>query len=160
MIKELWILIKMLFETRPSDVAYKELEVVEMKHFPFEGYNALAWCGKIIHRMGSSEIDDITLTHEKIHAMQALFCDDSWAKYYWSYFVEWLKFKPWMNPASACYYINKYECEAYANEGNSEYPLRYDGLDLEYKYTIKSAKKMWKELGGTAKSWKAYVKSL
>ena len=37
---ELWRLIKMLFTTRPSDFVYKDLEVVEMKHFPFKGFKA------------------------------------------------------------------------------------------------------------------------
>lgn len=41
MIKEFWKLIKMLFATRPSDYMYKELEVVEMKNFPFKGYKAI-----------------------------------------------------------------------------------------------------------------------
>lgn len=41
MIKELWKLIKMLFATRPSDFIYNELEVVDMKHFPFKGYKAI-----------------------------------------------------------------------------------------------------------------------
>ena len=85
MIKELWKLIKMLFATRPSDFIYNELEVVDMNHFPFKGFKAMAWCGKIIHRVGSSSANDITLNHEKIHVMQAMMYNDSWVRYYLAY---------------------------------------------------------------------------
>ena len=40
------------------------------------------WCGKIIHRIGSSEVDEKTIKHETIHLMQAKMCG-SWLKYYW-----------------------------------------------------------------------------
>ena len=43
MIKELWYLIKLLFSPL-SD----QIDVVQMKHFPFKGYLAMSWCGKII----------------------------------------------------------------------------------------------------------------
>lgn len=65
MLKELWTLIKMLFASRPSDVVGKGMEVIEMKHFPFKGYKALSWCGRIIHREGTSEVNKITMNPTK-----------------------------------------------------------------------------------------------
>lgn len=51
MIKELWILIKMLFQSKPSDVlSSDELQLMEMKHFPFKKFTFMSWCGVIIFR--------------------------------------------------------------------------------------------------------------
>lgn len=158
MIKELWKLIKMLFATRPSDFIYNELEVVNMKHFPFKGFKALAWCGKIIHRVDSSSVNDITLNHEKIHVMQAMMCNDSWVRYYLAYLWEWIR-RGILAPMTANYYVSKFESEAYANEGDFDYCANYNGKNLA-KYTIKNAKKLYKQLGGTSKAWKQYVKTL
>lgn len=159
MLKELWRLIVMLFATRPSDVAFKDMEVVEMKHFPFKGFKALSWCGKIIHRVGTSAVDARTLNHEKIHVMQAMYCtNDSWIRYYLAYLWEWLR-RGFLAPMSANYYCSKFESEAYANEDNNKYCVYYYGEDLP-KYSIKNAKKLYKQLGGTSAAWKQYVKSL
>ena len=158
MIKELWILIKMLFRSNPSDMVGKDLEVVEFKHFPFKGYKAMSWCGRIIHREGSSQVNETTLNHEKIHLMQAMMCNDSWIRYYLSYLWEWLKCG-FLAPLSANYMTSKYESEAYANEEDFEYCNNYDGSNL-LKYTLKDRKKLYKELGGTSKAWKQYVKTL
>ena len=62
-----------------------------------------------------------SLTHETIHLRQAQVIG-SWVKYYWRYFVEWVKGNPICHPASSAYYTIKYEMEAYANEGNPDYP--------------------------------------
>lgn len=158
MVKELWRLIKMLFTTRPSDFVYKDLEVVEMKHFPFKGFKAMAWCGRIIHRTGSSEVNGVTMNHEKIHVAQAMLCDDSWVKYYLAYLWEWLK-RGFLAPMSANYYCSKFESEAYANEGDFEY-LYYFNIVSTEKYNIKNAKKLYKQLGGTSNAWKSYIRSL
>lgn len=158
MIKELWILIKMLFRSNPSDMVGKDLEVVEFKHFPFKGYKAMSWCGRIIHREGSSQVNETTLNHEKIHLMQAMMCNDSWIRYYLSYLWEWLKCG-FLAPLSANYMTSKYESEAYANEEDFEYCNNYDGSNL-LKYTLKDRKKLYKQLGGTSKAWKQYVKTL
>ena len=167
MIKELWILIKMLFGTRPSDSVYKDLEVMVMKHFPFKGFKAMAWCGKIIHREGSSSVDEVTMCHEKIHVMQAVMCSDSWVKYYLVYVWEWLKGNPFVHPASSAYLTTPQEMEAYANEEKPEYPegmiIYMDDYTngIHEKYVIKGGrKKKFKEVGGTSASWKAYVKTL
>ena len=151
-------MIKMLFASRPSDVAYDELEVVEFRHFPFKGFRAMQWCGKIVHRVGSSVVGEATLRHERIHVMQALHCDDSWIKYYLKYLLEWLR-RGFLAPMTANYYCSKYESEAYANDGKLGYCEGYDGSNLA-KYKIKNAKKLYKQLGGTPAAWKEYVKSL
>ena len=158
MIKELWTLVKMLFASRPSDYAYRNLEVVEMKHFPFKGYKALAWCGKIIHREGGGEVSDTTMTHEMIHVVQAMACNDSWTRYYLAYFWEWIR-RGFLSPMSANYYVSKFESEAYANEDSPNYLKYYLPFNVE-KYTIKNAKKVWREVGGSPEKWKAFVKTL
>lgn len=158
MLKELWKLIVLLFATRPSDFIYKDMEVVTMKHFPFKGYKAMAWCGKIIHREGTSKVDDVTMNHEKIHVVQAMLCNDSWIRYYLAYLWEWLR-RGFLAPMSANYYCSKFESEAYANELNFDYLKDYDTSSID-KYSIKNAKKLYKQLGGTPNAWKQYVKSL
>lgn len=156
MLKELFELIRLLFSSNPKDI--EEMKVKNMKHFPFKGYKAMAWCGTIIHREGASKVNDITINHETIHLMQAKMCG-SWVKYYWRYFIDWLKGNPLIYPASSAYYTTKYESEAYANEENMDYCKNYDGSNLQ-KYTFKDRKKLYKKIGGTSKDWKAYVKTL
>ena len=167
MLKELWTLIKMLFATRPSDFVYRDLEVVEMKHFPFEGYKWLMWCGRMVCRSDNKEkIQKEMLTtkfvisknHEKIHLMQALACNDSWARYYLAYLWEWLK-RGFLAPMTANYYVSKFESEAYANEDSPNYLKYYLPFGIN-KYNIKGAKKLYKKLGGTPATWKEYVKTL
>ena len=156
MIKELWILVKMLFASKPND--FESMEVIDMKHFPFEGYKAMAWCGKIIHRIGSSEVDERTIRHENIHLAQAKLYG-SWWKYYLAYLWEWIKGGIIIAPVSAAYYTSKYESEAYANEENPDYCIGYDGSNLS-KYSFKNRKKLYKKVGRTASDWKIFVKSL
>ena len=155
MIKELWMLVKLLFASKPSDI--DKVEVVDMHHFPFKGYKAMAWCGCVIHRIGASAVNGKTLNHERIHLMQAKVCG-SWMKYYLSYLWEWMRIG-FMAPMKANYYTSKYESEAFANEDNFGYCDGYDGKNLS-KYTFKNRKKLYKEVGWSADSWKKYVKSL
>lgn len=156
MIKELWTLVRMLFGTNPKDV--DGMTVIEMKHFPFEGYKAMSWCGCIVHRVGASEVNEKTVNHETIHLMQAKQCG-TWVKYYWRYFVEWVKGNPFIAPASSAYYTSKYESEAYANEEDLEYWENYEADGLK-KYTFEGRKKLYKEVGGTPRAWKEFVKKL
>lgn len=158
MIKEFWQLIKMLFSARPSDYMYKELEVVEMKNFPFKGFKSMSWCGKIIHRVGSSSVDEKTKNHEKIHVAQAMLCNDSWVRYYLAYFWEWIRHGI-LAPISANYYVSKFESEAYANDDDFKYCTNYDGKNI-VKYKIKNAKRLYKQLGGTPNAWKQYIKTI
>ena len=153
MIKEFWTLVKMLFASKPDEI--DKVVEYEMKHFPFKGYKAMSWCGYIIHRIGTSPVNEITVNHETIHLMQAKMCG-TWWRYYLSYLWEWLKGNPFIYPASSAYYTNPYEAQAYANETDMEYCKNYIG-DLG-KYRIKDAKKLYRQLG--KKGWKEYIKSL
>lgn len=151
MLKELWILVKMLFASKPSDI--DKVVVVDMHHFPFEGYKAMYWCGSIIHRIGASEVDDRTIRHETIHLLQAKEYG-SWMKYYWRYLWEWLKGNPFFAPGISAYYTIPFEMEAYANEDNTDYIV----TDNTWKrYRIKHRKRIYKEYRF---EWKNYVKSL
>lgn len=165
MLKELFILIKLLFGKKPGDI--ENVCLMNMKHFPFKGYSYLMWCGKMIYRDDMydrrqkewpTDKFKVSKNHETIHLMQAKMCG-SWVKYYWRYFIEWLKGNPIIAPASSAYYTIPYECEAYANEENMDYCKNYDGSNLK-KYTFKGRKKLYKKVGGSSKDWKAYIKTL
>lgn len=69
MLEEFCTLIKLLFRSNPKDIK-GSVEIKDMKHFPFKGYKAMSWCGYIIHRIGTSDIDNKTITHETIHLNQ------------------------------------------------------------------------------------------
>lgn len=164
MIKELWILIKMLFRSKPSEI--EELKLMGMNHFPFKGFSYMCWCGKMVYRKDTYETRrkewitkkyKVSKNHETIHLMQAKLCG-SWTKYYLHYLWEWMK-GGLSAPLSANYYLIPYEMEAYANEENLDYPKQYDGSNLE-KYTFYSRKKVYKDVGGTSRSWKAFIKNL
>lgn len=164
MLKELWMLAKMLFKSKPSEI--EEVKLMGMDHIPFEGYKYIMWCGKIIYRNDMYDTRrkewitkqyKIDKNHETIHLMQAKMCG-SWLKYYWRYLCEWLKGGPVMAPASAAYYTIPFEVEAYANEENFDYPKNYDGSNLA-KYTFKNRKKLYKKYGNS-REWKAYIKTL
>ena len=165
MIKELWILVKMLFGRRkPKDI--EKVSLMGMNHFPFRGYKYLMWCGKMIYRNDMydrrqkewpTNSFQISQNHEQIHLMQAKVAG-SWFKYYWRYFCEWLKGNPIIAPASSAYYTIPYEVEAYANEDQPEYAKNYDGSNLE-RYTFTNRKKLYKK-NGSGSIWKQYVKSL
>ena len=172
MLKELWRLIVMLFATRPSDFIYKDLEVEVMNHFPFEGSRYMSWCGKIITRDEKKAVIERFLrlqagreskNHEGGHKVQAITeHGDNWCRYYLSYLWHWLKHCPWIAPAHAAYYCNRYEVEAYAMQHDFSYfdLENYTRKNLRGKYSIKNAKKLYKQLGGTPNAWKKYVKSL
>ena len=76
--KELIILIKLLFKSKPADI--KEVELLGMNNFPFKGYKYLMWCGKVIYRNDMIEKRKkewetpsflISKNHETIHLNQA-----------------------------------------------------------------------------------------
>ena len=150
------MLVRMLFASRPGDIG--TMGVVDMKHFPFKGYKSMAWCGHIIHRIGTTKVDEKCIRHESIHLLQAKVCG-RWWKFYLSYLWEWIKGGIIIAPVSAAYYTSKYESEAYANEDNPDYCVGYDGSNLP-KYSFKNRKKLYKAVGGTSRSWKQYVKTL
>ena len=163
MIKELWILAKMLFVKKPNDI--ERVSLIGMKHFPFKGYKYLMWCGKMIYREDMydrrqkewpTDAYKIELNHEMIHLEQAK-KKGTWLKYYWCYFVQWIKGNPIMNPASSAYLTNPYEIEAYANQENLEYWKNYDGTKLK-KYVLKDRKKLFRKIGKA--NWMKYIKNL
>lgn len=162
MIKELWILVKLLFSSSPSDI--KELELLEMKHFPFSGYKFMSWCGRMIYResnkdriqreIGTSKFETSKI-HETIHLRQAQ-VEGSWVKYYLKYFWEWLKGNPIISPASSAYKTIPYEIQAYANEDNPDYINNFPADDLS-RYTLKNRKKVYRE---HRDEWRKFIKSL
>ena len=165
MIKELWMLVGLMFKTSPMEK--EKVSLLGMKHIPFKGYKYLMWCGHMIYRDDmydrrqkewATDIFKIDTNHEQIHLMQAKVCG-SWMKYYWLYLKEWVKGNPITNPASSAYYTSKFESEAYANETDLDYCKRYDGENLS-KYIFKNRKDLYKQVGGTLDAWKKYVKSL
>ena len=149
---ELFTLIKMLFTPIKSDI-----QMVKMKHFPFKGYKYMMWCGNIIYRDDKyKDMSKISLNHETIHLCQAKI-KGSWIKYYWSYFIEWMKGNPIIHPSSSAYYTIPYEMEAYAYQDNPDYVNNYDGSNLVY-FKISNRKRVYKDAGGTPRAWKAYIK--
>lgn len=171
MLKELWILIRMLFTEKPSDMLNRDdLVVVVMNYFPFKSFRYMMWCGKVIcrptkeaviHRFLSMMAGTRACTHEHGHGMQAESeHGDNYVRYYLNYYWHWFKHLFSLVPLSACYYVNRYEVEAYAQEDHPEYWRNYTRQNLRGKYTIKNARKKWKELGSKSSAWKAYVKSL
>lgn len=170
MIKELWVLVKMLFASKPSEMVGKPLELVVMKHFPFRQFTFMNWCGKVILREENRPLLERFLwtpagmkaqTHERGHGIQAeAMHGDNWFSYYLSYFWYWLLENPISHPASSAYYTNRYEVEAYAQEGHPEYWMNYTRDNLRGKYAIKGGKKIYRELGCKPAKWKEYVKSI
>lgn len=130
MIKELIYLIKLLF-TKQSD----ELEVIKMKHFPFPGFGAMSWCGKIITKY--NYVDDIMKNHERIHLEQALQFK-SWISYYITYLWYWIKGNPFLKSS---YYTIPFEIEAYGNEKNFNYKASKDSWK---KYIINNRNEHYK----------------
>lgn len=170
MFKEIIILIKLLFNSKPSQVLGKELEVMEMKHFPMMGKTYMSWCGKLIAKHDNAEAlnnfkntkeGKEILTHEYGHVIQAESKHgDNWISYYLSYSWNWIKHCPWMYPSYACYYFNKYEVEAFAQQHNPEYWSNYTTENINNKYVIKNPRKLWKKVGGNSVEWKKYIKNL
>ena len=151
MIKEFWFLVKTLFSPLSDQV-----EVVQMKYFPFQGYSAMSWCGKIITRKDTS---DRIINHERIHLEQALQLakqekSSSWLTYYWQYLKYWIKGNPLIAPASSAYYTIPFEMEAYGNEHDFNYKVTENSWK---KYEIKNRKKIFKE---NRHRWRYYCKNL
>lgn len=170
MIKELFILAKMLFTSHPCDYVGKNMPVRVMQHFPAKGYKAMSWCGTLIlrrnvHFNGAIYLNTAqglrTLRHERIHREQAIATHPrSWMLYYLSYGWHWLRLAPWRNPGKAAYYCNPYEVEAYANDERLGYSVNYTTQHLRGKYTIPHARRLYKQLGGTKEAWIQYIRTL
>ena len=152
MVKELWFLIKTLFSPLSDQV-----EVVQMKYFPFQGYSAMSWCGKIITRKDNTS--DRIINHERIHLEQALQLakqekSSSWLTYYWQYLKYWIKGNPLIAPASSAYYTIPFEMEAYGNEHDFNYKVTENSWK---KYEIKDRKKTY---NSNRYNWRLYCINL
>lgn len=162
---ELFKLIFMLFGDRPKK--RNEVELMEMKHFPFKGYKYMMWCGYIIYRSSNkdkimSEINTpifkVSKNHEMIHLRQAVTHGRNiWLWYYIKYFFQWLLGNPFFKSA---YYTIPFEVEAYANENNFYYLDTYDKNKLKRCYTFKRRRKLYKEVGNKPYAWKYYVQNI
>lgn len=156
LLNEINYLIKMLFNSKPKTI--NELEIVEMEHFPFSGYLAMSWCGKLITK-DKNKIDEVTKRHETIHLKQAQ-QHSSWTSYYIRYLIEWFKGKPFKKPYNnSAYYTIPFEVEAYANENKEGYEVNYDKDNLKIKYTFKNRKELFQNFKNLSE-WKKYIKSL
>lgn len=149
MIKELWYLIKALFNPLTD-----QIEVVKMKYFPFPGYSAMSWCGKIITKR--DKVSDKAINHEKIHLEQALQIakqenTNTWLTYYWQYLKYWIKGNPFSESA---YYTIPFEMEAYGNEHDFNYKVTKDSWK---KYEIKDIKEIYKK---HRDNWREFCKNL
>jgi hypothetical protein len=150
-IKELLYLIYTLFFTFPK--RQKELKIKVMKHFPWSGYSAMCWCGKIICR-DERKIREVTKRHETIHLSQSK-SFLLWIFYYLSYFWYWFLGFVILRSWNGGYYTNPYEIEAYANEDDPG----YTGTNYKkYKYSLKERKRLWETVGGNIYGWKTLVK--
>lgn len=166
MLKDLFELVKMLFITKPSD--YDDVVLKSMSYFPFTGYRYMMWCGNIVYRKSkeesvmermNTEQGIVDKNHERIHLYQAK-AKGSWLSYYFSYFIEWLKGKPWQSPCNSAYYTIPYEMEAYANESNLDYTSDYAISKMD-KYIIDGDRKeLYNQQGKSSYKWKQYVKTL
>lgn len=143
MIKELWYLIKLLFSPL-SD----QIDVVQMKHFPFKGYLAMSWCGKIITR--ENNLSTIAINHERIHLEQALQFK-SWVKYYLVYLYYWTLGNPF---SKASYYTIPFEMEACGKELDFDYNPTKNSWK---KYKIKDRKKTF---NAYLYNWRQYCRKL
>lgn len=152
MFKELWYLIKLLFSPLTD-----QIELVEMKHFPFKGYSAMSWCGKIITR--KPLVSQRVFNHERLHLEQALKLVENdkqktWLKYYWQYLKYWIKGNPIMAPASSAYYTIPFEMEAYGNEDDYNYHPVNNSWKL---YELEDRKETYKK---HRDNWKQFCKDL
>lgn len=149
--KELITLVKMIFNK--VDVN-KEIEIMQMNNFPFEGYSYMMWCGNIVTRKKSLDIPDTTYNHERGHLIQASHYG-RWIIFYLVYLWEWIKGDPVVAPSSGAYYTIPFEMQTYANEDNPDYD--YNVVDLKTKYTIKNRKSAYIE---HRFNWIEWIKSL
>lgn len=155
MFKEFIYLVKLLFHNKPKDC--KKLEIMEMKYFPFSGYLAMTWCGKLITKH-PEKLNEETIIHETIHLKQAQQYS-VWILYYLKYFNEWLKGKPFIKPYKSAYYTIPFEVEAYANENDKNYIIDYNPINLKEKYTLNNRKELFKKYQ-SFQYWKQYIQNL
>lgn len=152
--KELFWLIGQLFTK--VDASDMHLTVKKTKHFPFQGYSYMFWCGYLLStKKNAEQISDISKNHERIHRDEAFALGYKyWFQYYWRYVIEWIKGNPIIAPASSAYFTTPFEMEAYANQRNKAYKPTKETFK---KYIIKDRKKTYKE---NRHNWLKYIESI
>ena len=153
-IGETWYLVKLLF-SKMSKLG--ELEIVQMKFYPWSGYNAMSWAGKLITRKNRDEIKPSTKKHEEIHLQQARMMGKTWFPFYLRYLGEYLVnlLFTWTG-TSGSYYLISVEKQAYGNEGNQEYQVTKENL-RKYKTPLFFRHSEWKN---NKNNWRAHCKSI
>ena len=111
-------IIPLLFRAhRPSRAA--DMRAVSLPFWIPKGYEGLTFFGAIItHSQRDADHFnqrwDAMKNHEMIHLYQARSTHDSWLRFYWKYFVFWLKARRYRRHLkSAGYLLNPFEMEAY-----------------------------------------------
>ncbi len=133
------ILLMMLRAARPSRIS--DMQAVSKPRWIPKGYDGLTFFGHIItHSIQEAEAFNKRFSymknHEMIHLYQARSTHDSWLRFYWCYFVFWLKGCRYRKHLrNAGYLLNPFEMEAYAHMN-----------DLNYL-----------QPGGEATGWKTYA---
>ena len=93
MIKELWILAKMLFTSKPKEI--EEVKLMGMEHFPSKGKDYMSWCGRLIYRkdqLSERRKEWITKEYRQRNQMENFILEcakesDSWLKFYWMWYL-------------------------------------------------------------------------
>jgi len=151
-IAEVWYLVKALFSKVPKD---NNMEIVQMRFFPFKGYLAMSWAGKLITRYDPSQIGESTKVHEGIHLQQARKMG-GWFAFYLTYLIEylWNLLGLWLG-LNGSYYCIHYEMQAFGNELNENYEVTKENMKL-YRFGFRK-KKIWRE---NKKNWRAFCRGI
>ena len=113
---------------RPSRV--EEMEAVSDSFWLGKNYSALTFFGRIVvhskkdadHLNRHTSTDNRIKRHETIHLRQAQACHNSWLCFYILYIWYYLRALPQnRHRRNAAYYINPFEMEAYAHDGDNSY---------------------------------------
>ena len=153
-IGETWYLVKTLFSRMPKEGG---LEIVQMKYYPWSGYSAMSWAGKLITRKSPEEVSWTTKIHEGIHLQQARMMGKTWFPFYLRYLGEYLVnlLFTWTGP-SGSYFLISVEKQAYGNQENPEYQATKENLK-KYKTPLFLRHKEWKE---NKKSWRSHCREI
>ena len=152
---ETWYLAKTLFSKMPKD--NEHLEVVQMKFYPWPGYGAMSWAGKLITREDPKNISEWTKKHEEIHLQQAHMMGKTWFSFYLKYLGEYLAnlFFTWTG-FSGSYYLISVEKQAYGNQARSEYKVTKENL-RKYRTPLFLRHDEWIK---NKNNWRAHCESI
>ena len=149
---ETWYLVKSLFTRMPKD---NNMEIVQMKFYPWPGYSAMSWCGKLITRRNPNEVSWVTKVHEGIHLQQARI-RGGWWPFYFLYLMEylWNLLVLWLG-VNGSYYCISVEMQAYGRQEDTEYKVTKENMQL-YRFGWKK-KKIWRQ---NKNNWRAFTKGI